>query len=177
MKDSTKVELDAKLLNKNMVIQERRRDPQMEDFEAHLDFLAEFGAVQDQVIKPMMVSFGRYLAALGHRFFIATAQEIDEGHRYPVSRITLHLFLNSNMHSIHTEVPSYSFRADENRRVCVYKRNGVAPFGCSAVGHYDMQAITSDLVETHLKEFVIEILSVARENCTPIAPCGSRAPQ
>lgn len=160
MKEDIKAELDILFKKKNKITQERRRDPRTTEFESHLIFLEEFVSVQDQIIRPMMVNFGRYLETIGHRYFISSALELIEGHLYPISKITLNVLLNTNIDTQHGVSPSFTYRIDDTKCICVHKKIGSPTATCSAVGRYSLQAITNDLVESHIKEFIIETVSL-----------------
>ena len=109
MKAETKTELDSLFKKNSTVPQERRRDPRSADFDNHLSHLQEFTTLQDRVIRPMMVKFGRYLESLGHRYFIGSFQDLVEGRLYPSGKITMHILLNSNFDP-RAVTPSFSFR-------------------------------------------------------------------
>jgi len=156
MREETKAELDALFKQKFSYLKERRIDPRVTKFASHLVFLEQFASVQNQIIRPMMDKFGRYLEAMGHRYFIGSVQDLDDGHINPTGRITMHILLNANTEKLSRVTPSLSFRIDETNVVCLYKRIGVPTLSCAPVGHYDLQAITSNIVESHLKEFIIE---------------------
>jgi hypothetical protein len=156
MKDETKAELDYLFQKKNIRAPERRRDPRAPEFEAHMMFLDEFSTVQDEIIRPMMVNFGRYLENKGHRYFIESAQELFEGYLHPIAKISFYILLNSETSSHSTAAPSFSFRSDHTRTICAYQKMGISQEACAAVGRYGLKTVTTDLVESHLKKFVIE---------------------
>lgn len=166
MWEETKLELDTLLQRGSKMRPERRRHPRLREFEAHLEFLARFNEVQDQVIRPAMSNFGRYLETLGHQHFIESADELLDGHQLPVSRITLHILRNNGAEARAVLPRSLTFRIDSTKKVCLYNkssycstRNGLPTTFCHCVGRYGLDAVTPELVESFLKAFVIEALT------------------
>ena len=158
MREEIKAELDMLFKQRYNIAQERRKDPRVTEFETHLMFLTEFASVQERVIRPMMDIFGRYLESLGHRYFIGSAQELIEGHLNPTSKISMHILVNVNSERQARVAPSFSFRIDANNSIYLYKNTGLSTPSISAVGHYDLHALTKEIVESHLKEFIIEAM-------------------
>jgi len=155
MREELKSELDLLFKKKNRIYPERRTDPRLKEFEAHLKLLDAFSSVQDKVIRPMMETFGNYVESLGHRYFIESAQELIEGHRYPVSRITLHVVVNSNVVSGAPSYPSLCFKMENTSAVYAVKKTGTDTL---PVNRYTVEEITAPLVEQNLKSFLIELV-------------------
>lgn len=162
MWEDTRLELDTMFQRGNKVRPERRRNPRLTEFEAHLQFLTQFKEMQESMIRPAMTNFGKYLQGLGHQHFIESAEELIDGHQLPVGRITLHILKNSGLERV--VLPrSLTFRLDSTRKVCLYNKsgycstkNGLPTTFCHCVGRYGIEEVTPELVESALKEFVIE---------------------
>jgi len=155
MREELKSELDLLFKTKNRIYPERRTDPRLREFEAHVKLLDAFSSVQDKVVRPLMESFGSYVESLGHRYFIESAQELIEGHKYPVSRIALHVLVNSNVVSGAPAYSSICFKMENTSSVYAVKKTGT---GTLPVDRYTVEEITTALVEQNLKSFLIELV-------------------
>lgn len=154
MREELKAELDFLLqshINRGV---ERRRDPRLQDFDAHLEFLQSFASVQREIIVPAMSAFGAYLKPLGHGYFIGTRQEISDGHCHPVSTITFHLLLNHQGKS--GTYPSLTFKADHTRSIFAIKKTDLFT---AAMGSCTLDSVNAAFVENRLKDFTVEMLS------------------
>lgn len=164
MWEQTKAELDAIFRKNNKVIFERRNNGHWSQFGDHLEHIRSFAAVQERVIRPTMNNFGSYVDRMGHKHYIESAERLVDGHLLPVSNISLHVLLVAPPNMRQDLSHSITFKTDGSRVVYLYeKRGNYAAENPSTtdrypVGKYSLNQLTPDLVESHLKDFLVRAI-------------------
>lgn len=164
MWEQAKAEMDAIFKKNNKIMVERRHNGNWSQFSNHLEFIQSFAALQSRVIRPAMMNFGSYVERMGHRHYIETAERLIDGYLLPTSNITLHLLLNQPRDTKQGASHALTFKTDSIGVVCLYGKTG--SFGAEGssttsrypVARYELRQLTPDLVESHLKDFVIQAI-------------------
>lgn len=164
MWEKTKADLDALFQKNNKVMVERRHNGHWSQFGNHLEFIQSFANVQNRVIRPAMVNFGSYVERMGHRHYIESAERLIDGYLLPISNISLHILLNVQRDMKQGLSHSITFKTENSRIVYLYGKTGSYGAETSSttcrypIGRYNLNQLTPDLVESHLKDFLIHAI-------------------